>query len=73
MATTLGTISTAIAGFSVADADGKHKGGISQVGPGAGGWGPGAGCGAGCAAALQGGGAQPPLPVVRSTTFPCLT
>ena len=37
MATTLGTISTAIAGFSVADADGKHKGGISQVG-GTGGW-----------------------------------
>lgn len=32
MATTLGTISTAIAGFSVADADSKHKGGISQVG-----------------------------------------
>jgi uncharacterized membrane protein YidH (DUF202 family) len=30
MATTLGTISTAIAGFSVADADSKHKGGISQ-------------------------------------------
>lgn len=29
MATTLGTISTAIAGFAVADGEGKHQGGIS--------------------------------------------
>ncbi|EFN54292.1 hypothetical protein CHLNCDRAFT_135880 [Chlorella variabilis] len=30
MATTLGTVSTAIAGFAVEDAEAKHKGGISQ-------------------------------------------
>ena len=30
MATTLGTVSTAIAGFAVEDAEAKHSGGISQ-------------------------------------------